>query len=141
MSEQLCVYELCEVTVSKDESFMSTKENKKTTYQFVMRHTLDYDCSALFQHFYTIGVDPLCHYRSNMDEVMIDDHGCVKLAYVEDLPFVEKQNESDMNESQDLSDEVIQCRLIGSIFTPVEGQFDMQVQSFTQIFDFPRDAQ
>jgi hypothetical protein len=72
--------------------------------------------------------------------VQIDDYGGVKLAYVEDLPFVEKQNETDES-VQDLSEEMIQCRLIGSIFEPTKDTFEMSCQSFSQVFDFPRDAQ
>jgi hypothetical protein len=108
----------------------------------VLRHYLDYDRSALFQHFYTIGKDPLTHYRKNMSQVVINDKGCVKLCYVENLPFVDKPNQSMNSENQDsVEEEVIQCRLNGSIFTPVEGEFGMTIQNFTQIFDFPKDAQ
>ena len=67
MSEQLCVYELCEVLMARDESFMSQNVSKKVGYQFVLRSILDYDSSQLFQHFYSINVDPICHFRTHMD--------------------------------------------------------------------------
>jgi len=67
MSEQLCVYELCEVMMARDESFMSQNVSKKVGYQFVLRSILDYDNSQLFQHFYSINVDPICHFRAHMD--------------------------------------------------------------------------
>lgn len=92
MTLELCVYEMCEVAVTYDESFFSLKDSKKTTYQFVLRHTLDYNKSAFFQHFYTIGQDPIEYLRKNLSQIMIDDNGCVKLCFIENLPFVEKEH-------------------------------------------------
>ena len=89
MNLQLCIYEMCEVTVGYDEMASS---GRKLSYQFVLRHVLQYDRSALFQHFYAIGIDPVNHFRKNVSQIMIDNKGCVKLSFVESLPFIDKMN-------------------------------------------------
>jgi len=35
----------------------------------------------------------------------------------------------------------MQCRLVGSIFIPEDGNHYMCIQNFSQVFEFPRDAQ
>jgi hypothetical protein len=71
MAELLCLYEICEVVVASnpEESFFDFGDQApkvKTSYQFVLRHVINYDKSQLFQHFYTIGVDPIAYYRKNV---------------------------------------------------------------------------
>jgi hypothetical protein len=60
----------------------------------------------------------------------MDDNGGVKLCYVENLPYIEKEDVSGVSQEFDEED-TLQCRLVGSIFTPEEGQFNMKIQSFT----------
>jgi hypothetical protein len=138
MSETLCLYEMCEISVliNADESFFDFKEipqqKVKTSYQFVLRNLINYDKSPLFQHLYTIGIDPIEYYRGNVSQIMVNDIGTVKVCYVENLPFVDKQNQSANSElGEDPEQEVIQCRLIGSIFTIVEREFYLKAESFT----------
>jgi hypothetical protein len=70
----------------------------------------------------------------------MDDKGGVKLCYVENLPYIEKEScLSGISESFDEED-TLQCKLVGSNFIPVEGQFNMKIENFTQRFDFPKDA-
>lgn len=107
MSETLCLYEMCEISVAmnEQESFFDFKEipqqRMKTYYQFVLKHIINYDKSPLFQHFYTIGIDPIEYYRGNVSQIMVDDKGNVKLCYVENLPFVDKQNQSGFSDRGD----------------------------------------
>jgi len=54
---------------AQDESFFDFKEaqipKKKITYKFVLRYDLNTNKSNLFQHLFSIGVDPLDYYKSN----------------------------------------------------------------------------
>ena len=34
----------------------------------------------------------------------------------------------------------MQCRLVGSIFIPEDGNHYMNIQNFSQVFEFPREA-
>lgn len=76
-----------------------------------------------------------------MSQIMISSNGNVKLCYVENLPFVDKQNQSGYSDQgADNEKEVIQCKLSGAVFSIVPGQFQMKCQNFMTVFDFPRDA-
>jgi hypothetical protein len=56
----------------------------------------------------------------------MDDSGGVKLCYIENLPYIEKDDVSGMTENFD-EEETLQCRLVGSLFIPEEGQFNMKI--------------
>lgn len=79
---------------AQDDSFFDFKDvqapKKKLTYKFVLKYDLNTNKSHLFQHLFTIGVDPLDYYKGNPSQVKIDDNGEVKLSYVENLPFIER---------------------------------------------------
>ena len=54
-----------------------------------MRYALDFDKTNPFQHMFTLGVDPIEFYQSNLSQIKIDNKGKVSLCYVENLPYVD----------------------------------------------------
>lgn len=90
----------------------------------------------MFKHMNSIGKDPIAYFRDNRDQIKIDDHANVKLCFVENMPIADVKSES----SGGGDTRHVQCRLVGSIFTPVEGELKMADQSFMQFFEFFRDA-
>ena len=87
--EKLCVYELQQkwINVSTEISLTETIYKPKMCFQFVLQHELDTDNSFMFLHMHSIDVDPMAYYRANVSQIKIDDHGVVKLCYVENLPI------------------------------------------------------
>ena len=43
---------------------------------------------------YTLGVDPIDYYRDNLSQVKINDKGEISLCYIENLPFLNIENQS-----------------------------------------------
>ena len=64
----------------------------------------------------------------------------MRLSYVENLPYIDKQEQIEEASFEDSDHDVMQCRLVGSIFVPVDGNYYMNIQNFSQVFEFPRDA-
>jgi hypothetical protein len=56
-------------------------------FKFKLRHMVNCQDSFLFQHMSSIGVDPVVFFRANISQLKIDDEGCVKICYVENLPI------------------------------------------------------
>ena len=75
----------------------------------------------------SIKVDPIAYFRANLSQITIDDNACVKLCYVENMPIANVKSEDSVGD--DISH--VQCRLVGAIFTPEEGQTMMNTQCFT----------
>lgn len=77
----------------------------------------------MFQQLYTLQVDPLAYFSQHRSQIKIDNHGCVKLCYVENMLQMDKQMMSNNKESEGDGEqiEMVQQRLIGAIFSPVPG--------------------
>ena len=90
----LMVYELREKpTVDYAQSFMaddSPGSKSDKAYEFAPAWQIDYDKTSMFQHLYTLNVDPIGFFSTHGSEIKIDDQGCVKLCYVENLPGLDK---------------------------------------------------
>jgi hypothetical protein len=108
-------------------------------FKFKLMHQLNISDSFLFKHMSSLGVDPVAYFRANLSQIKIDDNGCVKLCYVENLPVADVKDIDSKDSQNEIS--VVQCRLVGSIFTIVEGEYLTSCQSFMNMFEFPRDAQ
>lgn len=131
MDETLCVYEIQEtMVVDQMQMFGDAPPPMKKIYQFVLMYNLNIDKSHIFQYFYTININPIDYFRNNLSQIKMDDNGGVKLCYVENLPYIEKDDISGASESFSAED-CLQCRLVGSLFSPVEGEFNMKIQNFT----------
>lgn len=110
----------------------------KQKFIYVLTYELDNDC-FMFKHMRSIDVDPIAFFRANISQIKVGDGGVVKLCYVENLP---KSNVKDID-SQDSDNEIsnVQCRLMGIEFNPEKGQYIMKGKCFTQMIEFPREAQ
>ena len=53
-------------------------------------------------------MDPIEFIKSNSGQVMVDDNGAVRLAYVENLPFINKQDLIDNTLDEEESDSEIE---------------------------------
>lgn len=127
MAETVCVYEIQEATVlDQTQMFGDAPPPKKVIYQFVLKYNLNIDKSHIFQYFYTININPINYFKNNLSQIKMDDNGGVKLCYIENLPYIEKEDISGMSESFSAEDN-LQCRLVGSLFSPVEGEFNMKI--------------
>lgn len=95
MMEQLFMYELVmqEDQIHVEDSFTDYDNYNtfkiKPTYIFKMRYVLDFDRTHMFQHMYTLGVDPIEYYRDNLSQVKINNSGQVSLCYIENLPVID----------------------------------------------------
>lgn len=61
----------------------------------------------MFQHLYTLNVDPIAYFSARRSQIKIDDLGCVKLCYVENLPGLDKQVASDAAEGEEEDAETV----------------------------------
>jgi hypothetical protein len=86
-----------------------------------------------------VDVDPIAYYRENVSQIKIDDHGGVKLCYVENLPIANVKSIDSKDPENEVSN--VQIRLLGVVFKVEPGVFKMKGQCFTHMMDFPRDAQ
>lgn len=82
--EALCVYELSEEEEEEEEDH---KGPGGLSFEFELHHDLDIENCFMFLHMHSIDVDPIAYYRANVSQIKIDNHGCVKLCYVENLPI------------------------------------------------------
>jgi hypothetical protein len=127
MEESFFVYELV----------MKTLDDNQYWFNFVLTYQLDTPENFMFKHMYKIGTDPIAYFRENMDQIKIDKDANVKLVFVENMPIADVKSES----SGGGDTRHVQCRIVGSLFTPVEGELKMADQSFMHFFDYLRDAQ
>jgi hypothetical protein len=90
-------------------------------FRFKLRHEVNCADSFLFKHMASpgVGVDPVAYFRANLSQIKIDDEGCVKLCYVENLPIANVKDIDSNDPENEIS--VVQCRLIGAVFTVVPG--------------------
>lgn len=72
---------------------------QKVTFQFKLKYALDYDKTHLFQHLFTLDVDPIDYYRENLSQVKVGDDGKVNLCYVQNLPVMDIQGASEATNS------------------------------------------
>lgn len=57
----------------------------------------------MFKHMHSLDVDPIAFYRSNISQIKIDDHGNVKLCYVENLPIANVKSIDSKDPSNEIS--------------------------------------
>lgn len=91
---------------------------------------------------YVLGVDPIEFFKENLSQVKVMGNGQVNLCYIENLPFIDIEGQS--NNSNNESKDMVQCRVVGAFFQlPAAGknQFYMRNASFQHVFDFPKEAQ
>ena len=107
----LSVYELCAKPRDENaESFCGDEPrsaSRGAAYVFSPRWQLDYDKTSMFQHLYTLNVDPIAYFSARRSQIKIDDAGCVKLCYVENLPGLDKQVASDAAEGEEEDAETV----------------------------------
>ena len=118
MEEQFFVYELVTIPPGPD--------NPTTQYTFELTYQLDTNENFMFKHMTSIGVDPIAYFRDHMSQIKIDDEANVKLCFVENMPIADVKSE----DSSGADTRFVQCRLVGTIFTPVEGELKMADQCF-----------
>lgn len=63
----------------------------------------------------------------------------MKLCYVENLPITDVKTIDSQDPGLEVSN--VDIRLLGAIFTPEKGVFQVKSQCFLQMMEFPRDAQ
>lgn len=99
MDETLCVYEIQEtMVIDQMQMFGDVPPPMKKIYQFVLKYNLNIDKSHIFQYFYTININPIDYFRNNLSQIKLDDNGGVKLCYIENLPYIEKEDVSGVSE-------------------------------------------
>lgn len=101
---------------------------QKSPFQFVLQYDIQFDNSALFQHMYSVKVDPIKYYCNNLSQIKTNDIGQVKMVYVEYLP------------QKDENSEFVDCRIVGSIFARDGETMCSKIESFHHIFEFPKDS-
>jgi hypothetical protein len=57
----------------------------------------------MFKHMHSLDEDPIAFFRANISQIKINDHGAVKLCYVENLPIANVKSIDSKDPSNEIS--------------------------------------